>query len=156
MNILDASCQVFEVPGHTLGHIAFYFEALNAAFTGDTLFSLGCGRLFEGTPEMMWNSLLKIRSLPENTKIYCGHEYTLSNARFIASVVNNESIEKKIKILEKLRNTNGRSIPTLLSDEMDINLFLKADNNEVARALGMEDANALDVFTRLRSLKDNF
>ena len=156
LNILDTSCQVFEVPGHTLGHIAFYFEALNAAFTGDTLFSLGCGRLFEGTPEMMWNSLLKIRSLPENTKIYCGHEYTLSNARFIASVVNNDGIEEKIKILEKLRNTNGRSIPTLLSDEMDLNLFLKADNNEVARALGMENANALDVFTRLRSLKDNF
>ena len=105
---------------------------------------------------MMWNSLLKIRSLPENTKIYCGHEYTLSNARFIASVVNNDSIEEKIKILEKLRNANGRSIPTLLSDEMNLNLFLKADDNEVARALGMKDANALDVFTRLRSLKDNF
>ena len=99
---------------------------------------------------------IRDRSLPENTKIYCGHEYTLSNARFIASVVNNDSIEEKIKILEKLRNANGRSIPTLLSDEMDLNLFLKADNNEVARALGMKDANALDVFTRLRSLKDNF
>ena len=144
------------VPGHTSGHIAFYFEKEKVVFTGDTLFSLGCGRVFEGTCQQMFESLNKIKNLPGDTKIYCGHEYTLSNARFIASVVNNDNIEEKIKILEELRNTNGRSIPTLLSDEMDLNLFLKADNNEVARALGMENANALDVFTRLRSLKDNF
>ena len=156
LKVLDSNCFVFEVPGHTIGHVAFYFSEQNAAFTGDALFSLGCGRLFEGTPEMMWNSLKKIKKLPKETNIYCGHEYTLSNAKFIASIIKGKNIDDKIKILENLKENNQRSIPALLSEELDLNLFLKADDRAVALALNMENASEVEVFAKLRSLKDNF
>ena len=91
-NFDEHNAQIIEIPGHTTGHIAFYFESLKLVFTGDTLFSLGCGRLFEGSPEMMWKSLTKLRDLPDETKIYCGHEYTLSNGNFISSIYPSDEI----------------------------------------------------------------
>ena len=135
--------KIYHTPGHTSGHIAFHFFKEKKIFTGDTLFSLGCGRIFEGTYEQMFNSLKKIKKLPKDTKIYCGHEYTLQNANFcIAHDSENLKLKKKIiKIKENLKN-NLPSIPTILADEMECNIFLKAKD--------------VESFSKLRDLKDNF
>ncbi len=135
--------KIYHIPGHTTGHIAFHFFKEKKVFTGDTLFSLGCGKIFEGTYEQMFNSLNRIKELPKNTEIYCGHEYTLQNANFcLANDTNNLKLKKKItKVKEKL-NKNLPSIPTILADEIDCNIFLKAKD--------------VDSFSKLRDLKDNF
>ena len=135
--------KIIHVPGHTLGHICFHFYNENNLFTGDTLFSLGCGRIFEGTYEQMFNSLKKIKTLPKDTEIYCGHEYTLQNSNFCASYdADNLQLKNKItKIKEKLRN-GLPTIPTNLDDELQCNIFLKA--------------NDVQTFSKLRDLKDNF
>tara|TARA_B100001063_G_scaffold234318_1_gene251555 strand:- start:715 stop:1434 length:720 start_codon:yes stop_codon:yes gene_type:complete len=135
--------KIYHIPGHTLGHIAFHFFKEKKIFTGDTLFSLGCGRIFEGTHEQMFNSLKKIKELPKDTEIYCGHEYTLQNSNFcIANDSQNLKLKKKIlEINEKLKN-NLPSIPSVLSDELECNIFLKAKD--------------LKSFSKLRDLKDNF
>jgi hydroxyacylglutathione hydrolase len=148
--------KIIDTPGHTIGHIAFHFKSENALFTGDTLFSLGCGRLFEGTPEMMWNSICKLKLLPDETKIYCGHEYTESNAEFLNSIYVNDLIIEKIKQLKQLRKDNIPSIPTILSEEKKLNIFLQADNQEIKNILNMSTSSDEAVFTKLRSLKDNF
>ena len=123
--------KVFHVPGHTSGHIAYYFYKEKKIFTGDTLFSLGCGRIFEGTHEEMYKSLNRIKKLSKDTKVYCGHEYTLQNAKFC---INNDSknlnLKKKIiEIEEKLRR-GLPTIPTILKDEIECNIFLKAKDLE--------------------------
>ena len=135
--------KVIHVPGHTSGHICFYFFKENIIFTGDTLFSLGCGRIFEGTYNQMYNSLNKIKELPEETKIYCGHEYTLQNSIFCSKFDrNNKLLEKKIfKIKEKL-SKNLPTVPSTIKDELSCNIFLKA--------------RTLEEFSKLRDLKDNF
>ena len=135
--------KIYHTPGHTSGHIAFHFFKEKKIFTGDTLFSLGCGRVFEGTHEQMFNSLKKIKTLPKDTKIYCGHEYTLQNSNFCASYdLNNLQLENKIsKIKEKLAN-GLPTVPTILDDELQCNIFLKAED--------------LQTFSKLRDLKDNF
>ncbi len=148
--------QVIEVPGHTKGHIAFYFESEKAVFTGDTLFVLGCGRLFEGTPEMMWNSLKKLKSLPDDTRIYCGHEYTLSNAKFLQSVISNDLINKKIEDLKQLELTKTPSIPSTIKEEKELNLFFQSDSDEIKLLLNMKDKSDEETFAYLRNLKDNF
>ncbi len=135
--------KIFHVPGHTSGHICFYFYKENFLFTGDTLFSLGCGRLFEGTHLEMFNSLNKIKSLPENTQIFCGHEYTLQNSKFcIEHDPNNLDLKNKIVDIETKRKKNIPSVPTTLKEELKCNIFLKAKN--------------LESFSKLRDLKDNF
>ena len=135
--------QIIYVPGHTSGHICFYFFNEKNIFTGDTLFSLGCGRLFEGTHQQMYNSLSKIKKLPLETKIYCGHEYTLANSKFcLAHDSNNESLKNKISEIEKKIHDNIPTIPTTLKDELECNIFLKANN--------------LETFSKLRDLKDVF
>ena len=135
--------KIYHIPGHTTGHIAFHFFKEKKIFTGDTLFSLGCGRIFEGTYEQMFNSLNKIKKLPVDTKIYCGHEYTLQNSNFcIANDPKNLKLKNKIiKIREKLKNKLP-TIPTILNDEIECNIFLKAKN--------------VESFSKLRDLKDNF
>lgn len=152
----EHTAQIIEIPGHTSGHIAFFFKSLNAVFTGDTLFSLGCGRLFEGTPTMMWNSLKKLRALPDQTKIYCGHEYTLSNGKFINSIYPSEDIRLKIESLVELNEKNLPSIPSTIADEKKMNIFLKADDINLIRNLGLNGKSPEEVFGYIRELKDNF
>ncbi len=135
--------KIIHIPGHTTGHICFYFFEENLLFTGDTLFSLGCGRIFEGTYEQMYDSLNKLKSLPKETKIYCGHEYTLNNSKFcLEHDSENSSLLKKIEFIKKQRNNNLPTIPSTLQDEIDCNIFLRA--------------NDLKTFSKLRDLKDNF
>ena len=152
----EHTAQIIEIPGHTSGHIAFFFKSLNAVFTGDTLFSLGCGRLFEGTPTMMWNSLKKLRALPDQTKIYCGHEYTLSNGKFINSIYPSEDMRLKIESLVELNKKNLPSIPSTIADEKKMNIFLKADDINLIRNLGLNGKSPEEVFGYMRELKDNF
>ena len=135
--------KIIHIPGHTSGHICFFFENEKIAFTGDTLFSLGCGRIFEGTYEDMFNSLLKLKELPKETKIYFGHEYTLKNSEFcIKFNKNNNKLKKKIfKIHKKIKN-NIPTVPSTIEDEIACNIFLRA--------------KTIDEFSKLRDLKDNF
>ena len=135
--------KIYHIPGHTRGHIAFHFFKEKKIFTGDTLFSLGCGRLFEGTYEQMFNSLKKIKQLPKDTEIYCGHEYTLQNSNFCqANDPENLKLKEKIIRIKEHLKKNLPTIPTILEDELECNIFLKA--------------NDLETFSKLRDLKDNF
>ena len=155
-NFDEHNAQIIEIPGHTTGHIAFYFESLKLVFTGDTLFSLGCGRLFEGSPEMMWKSLSKLRDLPDETKIYCGHEYTLSNGNFISSIYPSDEIESKLDRLKSLVKQNIPSIPSTIGDEKRLNIFLKADDEDLINSLGLTGKSPEEVFGHIRNLKDSF
>ena len=135
--------KVFHIPGHTLGHVCFYFYKENALFSGDTLFSLGCGRVFEGTHEEMFNSLELIKTLPLDTKIYCGHEYTLKNSNFcLEHDPDNEELISKIKSIKNLISKGKPTIPSTLKEELQTNIFLRSKN--------------LENFSKLRDLKDNF
>ena len=135
--------KIIYVPGHTLGHICFHFFKNKMLFTGDTLFSLGCGRLFEGSNSQMYNSLNKIKKLPLDTKVFCGHEYTLANSKFCVTHDNkNEKLKKKILEIQKKRDNNLPTIPSTIKDELECNIFLRANN--------------LKTFSKLRDLKDNF
>ena len=149
--------KIIFVPGHTNGHIAFFFEKEKIAFTGDTLFSLGCGRVFEGTHEEMFNSLNKIKKLPPDTKVYCGHEYTKSNLNFCLEYdPNNTNLkDKKIEIDEKL-SFNQPTIPSTISDEIKTNIFLRCNDPEIKHRLGLKDSSDVEVFSKLRDLKDSF
>ena len=135
--------KIIHIPGHTLGHIGFYFYKEQSIFTGDTLFSLGCGKLFEGTYLQMFNSLMKLKVLPKNTKVFCGHEYTKQNSKFcIAHDKDNEKLKTKINDME-LKLKNGFStMPSTIEDELECNIFLKSNN--------------VETFSKLRDLKDNF
>ncbi len=149
--------EVIFIPGHTKGHIAFFFSEKKIAFTGDTLFSLGCGRVFEGTHEEMFESLNKIKNLPLDTKIYCGHEYTKSNLNFCLAYDSKNTLlkEKEIDIQKKI-NSNQPTIPSILSQEIKTNIFLRCNDPEVKRALGLKNSSDLEVFSKLRDLKDSF
>ena len=135
--------KIIHIPGHTTGHICFYFFQEKLVFTGDTLFSLGCGRIFEGTYKEMFESLNKIKSLPEETKVYCGHEYTLSNLKFcIKYNPENQNLKKKAENIKKKIDNGLPTIPSTIKDELECNIFLRA--------------NDLESFSKLRDLKDNF
>ena len=135
--------KILYVPGHTIGHICFYFFKDKIIFTGDTLFSLGCGRLFEGSHQQMYESLNKLKKLPLDTKIFCGHEYTLSNSKFCLSVdKQNKELKVKISEIKKKRDNNLPTIPSTIKEELECNAFLRADS--------------LKTFSKLRDLKDNF
>ena len=149
--------KVIHVPGHTLGHICFHFYNEDNLFTGDTLFSLGCGRIFEGTYEQMFSSLEKIKKLPRKTKIYCGHEYTLQNSKFcIKYDKDNLELIKKINDIKKKLNNNQPTIPTTLEEELKNNIFLRSDNFKIKSNLNINKGSSLDTFSKLRDLKDNF
>ena len=151
------TARVFDVPGHTSGHIAFWFEESRALFCGDTLFALGCGRMFEGTPEQFWSSLGKLRALPDDTRVYCGHEYTQSNARFAISVdPDNEALQAACRRVDELRSRGERTIPSELGEEKLANPFLRADLPDMQRLVGMEGAAPEAVFAEIRRRKDNF
>ena len=153
----QAQALVFFVPGHTRGHIAYWFKDSDALFSGDTLFSIGCGRLFEGTPQQMWTSMKRLRQLPPETRIYCAHEYTESNIRFAVSVdPDNEALRKREAEVTALRAAGKPSVPSLLGEERAANPFLRADSPELAAAIGMKGRDPVDVFTEVRLRKDNF
>ena len=155
MNNYDA--KIFETPGHTAGHIIYWFEEEKILFTGDTLFVLGCGKLFEGTPQVMWNSLLKIRNLPKETKIYCGHEYSKSNADFALSLEkNNNKLIERYNEIKKLVNENSFTVPTTVENEIECNPFLRADDDSLRKNLEMENVSPEKVFAEIRKRKDNF
>jgi hydroxyacylglutathione hydrolase len=145
------------IPGHTSGHIAFYLEREKVLFTGDTLFSLGCGRIFEGTCQQMFDSLNKIKNLPEDTKIYCGHEYTKKNLAFCLKFnPNNNYLKDKVKIIEANIRGGKPTIPTTIKDEIQTNIFFRYGDHDVRNVLNLKKASDLEIFTKLRDLKDNF
>jgi len=149
--------KIYHIPGHTSGHIAFHFFLEKIIFTGDTLFSLGCGRVFEGTHEEMFNSLNKIKKLPPDTKIYCGHEYTKSNLNFCLKYDSKNTFlkEKEIEIQKKL-SSNQPTIPTTLGQEIKTNIFFRCNDPEIRQTLGLKDSSEAEVFSKLRDLKDSF
>ncbi len=152
----DCVATVFDTPGHTAGHISYWFEGSNALFCADTLFSLGCGRLFEGTAEQMWNSMSKFLPLPDETRVYCGHEYTLSNAEFAVTVdPDNEALAARAAEVRRLREAGTPTIPSTLGVERATNPFLRPDDPAIRALLGMQDATDAEVFGEIRRRKDN-
>ena len=153
----EAEAQVFFVPGHTRGHIAYWFEESGVLFCGDTLFALGCGRLFEGTPEQMWHSLSKLRALPNETLVYCAHEYTQANARFALTVdPDNQALRSRAATIDSLRAQDQPTVPSNLGEEKATNPFLRADAPDLADALSLSGEAPERVFAEVRSRKDNF
>ena len=145
------------IPGHTLGHVCFYFKSEKVVFTGDTLFSLGCGRIFEGTYEQMFKSINKIKNLPSDTKVYCGHEYTKKNYEFCKKIEpNNVFLDKKINKLRMKISNNLPTIPTTIKEELKCNVFFRCDSKEVKSSLNMKNDSPIEIFSKLRDLKDNF
>ena len=159
--IAGYKAEVIATPGHTMSHVAFYlpdcFGDHGAAFVGDNLFSLGCGRVFEGSMEEMWSSLLAIRALPDDTVICGGHEYSASNANYVESLNwGREDAAKRIRDIRDLRARDEPTLPVLLGDEKKANPFLNCDAADLAEAMGMPEASGAAVFTALREGKDNF
>jgi hydroxyacylglutathione hydrolase len=149
--------KVIHIPGHTSGHICFFFEKEKIAFTGDTLFSLGCGRIFEGDHEQMLSSLNKIKKLPIETKIYCGHEYTLKNAKFCMKYdEKNLDLINQFKKIKELRSKNLPTVPSILEQELKSNIFLRCNQNDLKIKLNMENIEDYKVFKKVRDLKDAF
>jgi len=149
--------RVLEVPGHTSGHIAYHFPEQKALFCGDTLFSLGCGRLFEGTPEQMWESLSKLKALPEDTLACCAHEYTRANGRFALTVdPENKALQTRMKEVEALRREGQPTVPSSLGVEKEANPFLRPDSPTIRATLEMPDADDVAVFAEVRRRKDRF
>ena len=148
---------VRDTPGHTLGHVIYHFKEDGAAFVGDTIFAMGCGRLFEGTPEQMWSSLSKIAAMPEETKLYCAHEYTQANAAFSLSVdPDNDDLKKRAEAVDALRAENIPTVPTTVALERATNPFLRAEDKTLQAAIGMTGASPVDVFAETRARKDRF
>jgi hydroxyacylglutathione hydrolase len=153
----NLAARVIETPGHTLGHIAYHFAADQLAFVGDTLFSIGCGRVIEGTPDAMWQSLVKLRGMPDDTRIYCGHEYTAANVKFALTVEpDNEALAARAKEVTKLRERGEFTLPATIGAEKKANPFLRADVAEVAKAVGMSGKPPAQVFAEIRGRKDRF
>ncbi len=149
--------QVIETPGHTLGQINYFFPADKLLFAGDTLFSIGCGRVIEGNAEMMWQSLLKLRALPDDTRVFCGHEYTQANIRFARTIEpDNIALVTRQKEVESLRAAGKPTIPSTLSEEKAANPFLRAYVAEVAKAVGLSGGPAWKVFAEIRERKNKF
>jgi hydroxyacylglutathione hydrolase len=148
---------IFETPGHTSGHIVYYLDDTGVVFVGDTLFALGCGRLFEGTPVQMWDSLQKLLRLPDDTAVYCAHEYTLANANFAITVdPDNMQLQARVNDIVMLRKTNQPTIPTSIGLERATNPFMRPDSAQLRAALKMPDASDVEVFAEVRQRKDKF
>ena len=148
---------VLDTPGHTLGHISYYIPAAKAAFVADTLFSLGCGRVIEGTMPMMWGSLEKLLALPDETTVYVGHEYTQANAKFALTIdPSNPDLVARAGEVDALRAGNKPTLPTTIGLEKRTNPFLRVDSPAVRERLGMPAASSADVFGEIRTRKDNF
>jgi hydroxyacylglutathione hydrolase len=148
---------VCDTPGHTRGHIVYHFAAARAAFVGDTLFVMGCGRLFEGTPAQMWGSLQKILAWPDDTKLYCAHEYTQSNARFALTVEpQNRALQERAATVAQLRAAGRATVPSTLGEERATNPFLRPQSRDLRATIGLDGAADVDVFAKTRALKDAF
>lgn len=157
VSVGSAEAEVIFVPGHTRGHIAYWFAADKALFCGDTLFALGCGRLFEGTPQQMWPSLQRLRALPDDTRVYCAHEYTASNLRFALTVEqDNAALRQRGEQVTALRARQQPTVPSLLGEEKATNPFLRADRPSVAAAVGLPPGDPVAVFAEVRRRKDVF
>lgn len=148
---------VIDVPGHTVGHIAFHVPDAKAAFTADSLMALGCGRIFEGSFVMMWDSLCRLKRLPAHTRIYSGHEYTAANAKFAMTIEpENSDLVARVQDVNARRAENEPAIPSLLSEELATNPFLRADLPMLKAAIGMQAASDADVFAEIRQRRDRF
>lgn len=149
---------VVSTPGHTLGHIVYFCPDSELLFCGDTLFSLGCGRLFEGSAEQMWLSLKKLKALPSNTKMYCAHEYTLANGRFAQTLEpENPRLLQRIQEVERLRESNQSSLPSTIGQELATNPFFREESADLRKHIGMTESNTpLEVFALIREMKDHF
>src|ERR1700704_790757 len=144
-----------ETPGHTLDHVSYVFNSEKALFAADTLFSIGCGRVFEGTYPQMWDSLLKLRALPDDFKLYCGHEYTAANVKFALTVEpDNAALRARAEEVTRLRADNKPTVPTLLGEEKKANVFLRADEPSVAAGVRLKGRGAAEVFGELRERKN--
>lgn len=147
--------RVLETPGHTLDHISYVFDSEKALFAADTIFSIGCGRVIEGTYPMMWDSLLKLRALPDDMRLYCGHEYTQSNINFALTIEpDNADLKARAAEVEQLRAAGKPTLPTLLGDEKKANVFLRADIASVAAAVGLAGKSGAEVFGEIRERKN--
>lgn len=147
--------QVLDTPGHTAGHITYWIPAASVAFNGDTLFAIGCGRVIEGTHQMMWASLQKIAALPPATRLYCGHEYTLSNAKFALTIEpENEALQKRYKELEAVRAAGKPTLPTRIAIELETNPFLRPHSRAIQERLGMIGALDWKIFSEIRERKN--
>lgn len=156
-NLGISQFQALHVPGHTKGALAYFFAEGKAVFTGDTLFSLGCGKLFEGTSEEMWHSLQRLRRLPPDTRLYCGHEYTEANGAFALTLdPENKHLVEHLKVVRSLRNQGKPSLPSVLALEKLANPFLRCDDPAFQKILGLSGKPAEDVFAHIRNLKDHF
>jgi hydroxyacylglutathione hydrolase len=153
----DLSAKVIETPGHTAGHISYWFDADHLVFVGDTLFSIGCGRVIEGTMEQMWNSLLKLRALPNETSVFCGHEYTLANIRFAETIEpdNMALMARAAEVAEQVKK-HEPTIPITIGAEKAANPFLRADVADIAERLGMQGRSPAEVFAEIRERKNKF
>jgi hydroxyacylglutathione hydrolase len=157
VNVGGLSGRVLETPGHTLDHITYVFGAEKTVFAADTLFSIGCGRVIEGTHPMMWDSLLKLRALPDDFRLYCGHEYTAANVKFALSIEpDNAALRARAEEVARLRAANKPTVPTLMGEEKKANVFLRADDPSIAAKLHMKGASAAEVFGELRERKNKF
>lgn len=153
----SVSFDVIETPGHTLGHICYFNAADKVLFSADALFSIGCGRMFEGTPGPMWTGLEKLRALPDDTTVYCGHEYTAANVKFALSVDgNNPALQARADEVEKLRADGLPTIPFNLGEDKTANPFLRADDPAMAAGMGLPGSDPAEVFAAIRKGKDNF
>ncbi len=161
INQLDIALQVINVPGHTLGHIAYYLHIESSEpsrlFCGDTLFGAGCGRLFEGTPAQMYHSLQKLAALPPQTEVYCTHEYTLHNLEFARTLEPNNSqlLARQLNTLQ-LRQHNQPSLPSTLQLELATNPFLRCDSPEIKASIQLHNADSLQVFTTIREMRNHY
>ena len=157
LTVCGEDVHVIDVPGHTLGHIAFHAPASRLLFTADSLMAMGCGRLFEGTAAQMWQSLLRLRALPGDTRVCSGHEYTASNARFARTLEDgNTRLISRCEEIERARSRNLPTVPSTLADEIATNPFLRADDTTMQAALGMSGQDPAVVFAEIRSRKDRF
>ena len=155
VKIGDLLARVMETPGHTLDHVCYVFDTEKVVFSADTLFSIGCGRVFEGNYPMMWDSLLRLRALPDDFRLYCGHEYTASNIKFALTVEpDNPALLARAAEVTRLREQNKPTVPALLGEEKKANVFLRADDPSVAAKLHMKGADGANVFGELRERKN--
>jgi hydroxyacylglutathione hydrolase len=151
------TAEIFETPGHTSGHISYWFPEARALFCADTLFSLGCGRVFEGSFDLMWHSLSKYAGLPEDALVYCAHEYTQANARFALTVdPDNPALKARAAEVERQRSAGQPTVPTTLGQERAANPFLRPHDPAIRKRLGMPDASDAEVFAEIRKRKDRF
>ena len=155
--MLESDARVLFLPGHSAGHVAYYFEKQQALFCGDVLFSLGCGRIFDGTMEQLFDSLNRIQLLPDDTQIYCGHEYTQQNINFALSLQgSHDGLRQKLVTIESLRATGKSTVPSTLGEEKQLNPFLRTHDPELQKVLGLPGAPPSEVFRALRHRKDEF